>query len=840
MSLTILNNHSSMTLMRILPNTLLSLAVLTIASSEAHANSRPLFNIDLPAQALAQTLQQLATIGHVKLVYSDQAVQSLNSVAIKGRYSLTQALHKALQQNPLHYQVIDHTLIVITANTPPPPVSSKPVLPSTQHHKPQTPAPDKPAAAEQLETMTVYGVMDEEPSYITYKTTSATRTDTPIMQIPQSVQIVTRKLIDDQQNVVVSESLRNVSGVVTNNVLFTPSAEKTRIRGFAAEQLLDGFTQYYNPGDRESTINLERIEVLKGSNAVLYSGGSGAPVGGVVNLASKLPQSKAFTQLGMKLGSYDFYQPFVDINQPITNNILLRITGEFTDAHSYIDSIHTERFNINPALTFTDQQRTSLTLQGRLSRWRQQDYQGLPATGTLLTNKFTLKPELFLGPSNLPPSISDFDGIWGTLDHKLNDTWSINVKARYAESIFDQKAQTIVGSDGYIADKALDASNPKVGTRWAVSNAELLQEQEEKSVLGNVLAKFKLGSSKHKVLFGADYSQYSDSGFISGGYGSGINLLDLSKPQFLTPYTTPFNAGNIQFVTNTTYGGYLQWQSDWYDRLHLLFSLRAGVAEIDYRNLAQQVSAATDTTKFLPRVGAVFDLNHELAVFVNYSEGMRGQPFVNFVGPPKPALSSSFEGGIKFDFTELSGQIAAYQIDRTNVAVSDWTDPNFRSITAGEQQSHGFEADLVWQPIIGLNILNNYTYTHAAYTNDINSEFISSLASVPEGSKLPGVPEHTARVWANYDFQQAAFKGLSIGAGVYWQSSTYLSNQNFFKSDSFYNLDASIAYQFQRYKLAATIKNLTDEDYFQYFGYFGGRVVPAQPVSAYVTLTIDF
>jgi iron complex outermembrane receptor protein len=86
--------------------------------------------------------------------------------------------------------------------------------------------------------------------------------------------------------------------------------ENTLVRGFRAEQLIDGFTQYYNPGDRESTVNIEHIEVLKGSNAVLYSGGSGAPVGGVINVISKLPQAKAFAEAGFKMGSYSFYQPY--------------------------------------------------------------------------------------------------------------------------------------------------------------------------------------------------------------------------------------------------------------------------------------------------------------------------------------------------------------------------------------------------------------------------------------------------------------------------------------------------------------------------------------------------
>ncbi|NOT85522.1 MAG: TonB-dependent siderophore receptor [Methylococcaceae bacterium] len=689
----------------------------------------------------------------------------------------------------------------------------------------------------------------EDTGYKRYNKTriiGATRTDTPLKEIPQSVVVVTRKVINDQQSVMVTESLRNVSGIVTTNPLFTASADKTRIRGFAAEQLLDGFTQYYNPGDRESTNNLERIEVLKGANAVLYSGGSGAPVGGVVNLVSKLPTAKAFGQLGMKVGSYDFYQPFVDINQPLTNNILFRITGEFTDSKSFVDVVHNERYNINPVLTFTNHESTTLTLQGRLSRWRQQDYQGLPATGTVVTDKFTLRRDMFIGPASLPPSISEFDGMWATLDHKLNNVWSLNFKARYAESLFDQKARLLSGSDSFQADEPVRGAKLPLAS-FQTANAELYQEQEEKSFLGNALAQFDLGPTKNKLLIGADYSRYADAGFLGGEFAGnvGVNLLTSTFP---APWAAPeyiAKFGNVSFVNNTTYGGYAQLQSNIYERLHLLFSVRAGVVDIDYHTTQpEKISAQTTTLKMLPRAGAVFDITKDFSLFVNYSQGMRGQPFVNFARNTKPApeLSETIEGGIKFNFSDkFTGQLAAYQIDRTNVAVSDYSDGNFRSITAGKQRSYGFDADLTWMPFEGLNILANYAYTNAFYVDSIDSRYFQSAqAYIPNGATLPSIPTHSTRFWANYDFQQPMLKGLSIGAGVYWQSAVFLSNNNKFQVDGFYNVDASIAYKYERYKVALSVKNLTDEEYYQSYGYLNGRVAPGPPISAYATFSVDY
>jgi iron complex outermembrane receptor protein len=249
-------------------------------------------------------------------------------------------------------------------------------------------SPQEDDAATQLEAISIRAETDV--GYAVSHSSSATRTDTPIKETPQSIIVIPRAVIDDQQNITLGEALGNVSSVVVNNQFSTPSFEATKLRGFRAEQLLDGFTQYYNSGDRESLVNVKSLEVLKGSNAILYSGGSGSPVGGVVNIVSKLPQHQSFGEFGIKVGTDSFVQPFFDVNQPLSENVLFRITGEYTSADSNTDVVEQKRYNINPAITFTNNETTTLTLQAKVSRWEQQDYQGLPATGTVAGN-FKLK-----------------------------------------------------------------------------------------------------------------------------------------------------------------------------------------------------------------------------------------------------------------------------------------------------------------------------------------------------------------------------------------------------------------------------------------------------------------
>lgn len=678
-----------------------------------------------------------------------------------------------------------------------------------------------------FETMIVI-IEQKTSTYSVKKTKSATRTDTPIKQIPQSVHVIPRQLIDDQQNITISESLNNVSSVVPNYELSSPAFETTLIRGFAAEQLLDGFTQFYNPGDRESLINIDRLEVLKGSNAVLFSGGSGSPVGGVINIISKLPQPEMFGEVGIKQGSHGFKQAFFDHNQPITDNILVRFTGEYTSTESDINVIDQDRYNFTPAITFTNNKDTSLTLQSKHSRWQQQEYQGLPATGTV-TGIFRVESDLFIGNEGIPDSKSEFDGIWATLDHKINDQWSFNIKARYAKSEFEENVQSISGVDGFTANRPLLPPST-----WQLANAQIYQKQLEKSMLGNMTYKYNIGKTKNTLLIGADYSELRDEGFLTADSFISANFVDLTNPSFTAPYITPAKSAFTTFIDaelkNTTYGVYAQLQSSIEDRIHLLAGLRRATVKIRYDEFSIGSQTKTNETKVLPRFGLVFDLNDHYSLFASYSEGIRASSYTIFSPSvsPKPPKSKTREAGLKFDINSVfTGQFSFYNIERTDVEVG------FPAIPTGEQRSRGFDTDITWQPTPAWSLIANYAYTDAEFTNDVDATIVS-------GNKLAGVPKRAARLWVKHQFQTGLFKNLNIGIGVRWQSKAYIDNTNNFTADSFHTVDAAINYETDRYKLNLSIKNLTDEDYFQFYNYFGGRVRPAEGIAAYLSAAFKY
>jgi len=777
---------------------------------------------NIPEQSLNSGLIQFAADSNIELIYTADKVRGLKSKALQGEMTAKQALDFLLQDSGLTFQFIDTNTVTIipqTKITPPP---------QKQNFINQSNTLD---SIKVLQPLTVVGINNKyqgqhrRPSeYRALYTKSSTRTDTAIKEIPQSIQVISRALIGDQGSLTVSESLKNISGVSVGQTILTPSFDFTRIRGFRAEQLLDGFTQYYNVGDKESLINVERIEVLKGSNALLYGGGSGAPPGGLVQIVSKVPEQAFIGEVGVKYGSYQYYQPYFDLNLPINEHLLFRITGEYTHAGSYIDVVETERYNVNPAVTLTNNQGTQLTIQGKVSSWEQVDYQGVPAHGSV-TGEFNIRPETYIGPNDIEPSYGTFYGVWGTLEHEINRAWDLSIKARYSQSEFDQKGQALFGADGIKADQPFVSPST-----WALLNTQLYQQQQELSFVANISTDFKLGSTQNTLLMGADFSQFEDEGFINFD-AAFLGTVDLNNPQFPFPYHPPGAGINDIFVVNKTYGGYVQLQSTLYDRFHVLAGVRLGYVDIDYMNKASgfEANAQTSESKFLPRIGMSYELTTEISSFISYSEGMRGQPFINFVGAPAAELSEHFEGGLKFDFLNtINGQVAVYQINRSNVAIRDNTDAKGRSKTTGEQRSQGVEVDLTWQ-MKNISLLGSYAYTDARYVKHQTDSF--------NGKSMPHIPNHSGKIWANYRFDQNLLNGLSIGAGIYLQSGVYLEVPGYTKSDGYYSVDAALNYDIENFKISAAFKNITNEKSYQSLNYFGGRFVPSQPFSAYLNFS---
>lgn len=635
---------------------------------------------------------------------------------------------------------------------------------------------------------------------------SATRTATPLQQTPQSVQVLSPELLEDQAVTTMSEALGNVSGAQGTIPLQTPAFESTLLRGFPTEFYRDGMTSYINTGDANAMAGVERIEVLKGPNAILYGGGIGTPLGGLVNIVTKKPKPENFTELGLTYGTNNFVEPSFDINRQLSGTVLLRMNGSYVWSEADQEVIKTHRYSFSPSLTFGYGTDTRLTVEGYLSRWEQQEYQGLPAVGTV-AGDFHIDRDLYIGDPGIPDSHTETRKLTFTLEHDFNDQWSNRTQVRYGENEVEQITQIILSN-------APDAGP----TDWSLYNSYVPGEQTEYSFNTSFEGHVSAGNWDHVLLFGADYSRIEDYSLMYMDYAGSNDLVNPGAwPAWTMPSTLAMGEGN---GTYTTSGAFVQMQSS-VGRLHLLGGLRLAHLETIYDSEGYGRRDTLEETKLLPRIGAVYDVTDQWSAFASYSEGMKANAFYFYSSTPKPEFSRQAEIGMKYDGGTVSGSIAAFRIERENVPVTDPNDPMMlTSITEGQQRSQGVELDAVWQPGGAWQVMANYAYTDAELTADIPM-------GAPAGSKLPGVPRHSGGIWVDYDARAGNGEGWRVGAGLHAVSSSPLDQVNTYQTAGYATVNASASYTRGAMTYALAVKNLFDTEYdLPMYGYMGGRVVP--------------
>ena len=683
---------------------------------------------------------------------------------------------------------------------------------------PAIPAETGPNALQQTTAGPVRGYQAETAS-------SATKFDVPVNRIPQSIQAVPRKLIEDQGVVSQSEALRNVSGVQPPQILMGAQMYPS-IRGFNGERYVDGLPNYYDMGARDLTVNVERLEVLKGPSSVLYGGG--LPIGGIVNVVSKLPTMARFAEAGLTVGSNGHISPFFDINQPLNaqGTVLFRVTGQYEKTGTQIEGVERRSYTLNPTLTLTNNAGTSLTIQGHVSERRQPEYSGLPAVGTLDRSAFSIRRNLFVGDlGTLPDTRSQNMSLTARFDHAFNDTWSTFSAVRISRSKFHEPSQYVTG--------LVNGNTPIFGSIFQQVNGFLGEATTEVSANSNILAKFNIGPTQNKLLFGVDYNRVTDKGILNADAFITADLVDMTAPLF-KPYVYPPSGffstfSDIDNVYTTT-GATAQLHSTIFNRLHILAGAR--VVNVDIKSNERAPSAPnafhSSDTKVLPRFGAVYDLLPGFSVFAAYSEGLRAVPFFSSLGvAPKPEGARNLEAGIKLNTSfGLSGTLAVFDLTRSNVVVAG---PFGLGVQSGEQRSKGFEADLVWQPTQNLSFLASYAHIDAKVEKDTNAARI--------GAPLVGVPRNSGRLWANYTLTDGALKGLSFGAGLYAASKQSVMLGGPWRTQSYATIDGKIAYQYQNWTLSIVGKNLADRRYFIPYSFLDGHVAPAAGRTIYATLS---
>jgi iron complex outermembrane receptor protein len=643
------------------------------------------------------------------------------------------------------------------------------------------------------------------------ETQSATRTDTPLIEIPQSVQVVPRELIEEQDARTLADALVNVSGVMPSQPAENGFVGNI-VRGFPAEIYTDGLPMYgmNAVNSPASLVGIEQIDVLKGPVSTLYGGGLGAPLGGLINIQSELPEAERGGYVAMRTGSYGTVNPYFDLTGALTSSINARIAGEYEHAGSWIDQVKSDRWSVKPSVSFKLDPRTTLLVQGQFNHSSQLEYSGLPAAQALAGQ---LDRYAFPGAPVGQPRTS-FDSQLATvqLQHDFNDNLRLTVSGRYYHSSLPE-----YGSFVY------PAAYPPDPTTYPILPLTMQTNTNEATFDANVLAKVNALGGRHELLAGIDYDHtdfFSGMGFT----GVPVGTQDLAQPA----YNLAFGALAPLTLTQTdryeTIAAYVQDQAT-YGRLHLTGSLR--FTQLNFREAEQ----GTDDTfhHVSPRIGASFDLTPGVAIYAAYATAFRAAFGYVGLGSPKPETSRNVEAGLKLALTNigLSGTLALFQQTRDNVATPDPNNPLY-SIQTSQQRARGFETDLVWEPASAFSMLMNYAYTRATVTED---------NAIPVGDTLARVPKHSGRIALRYRVLSGPASGLSIGAGITAFSAREVTLPNTVAVPGYALFDAQAEYSFGRYSIGLSAVNLANRHVYTAYEYFSFPVVmPVQARSLYLTL----
>lgn len=640
-------------------------------------------------------------------------------------------------------------------------------------------------------------VTGEQENYFVPEASTATGTDTRILDVPASIQVIPREVLEDQQVIRLDEALSNVSGVTSAGTSGN-STLNFNIRGFDnAPVLIDGFREFGGyEGAVPETANLERIEVLKGPASILY--GELQP-GGVINLVRERPLADPFYQAEFLVGSQGLLQPQIDLSGPLTadERLLYRLNALYRHDDGFTDYDQDyERAFVAPVVSWQIGERTDLTFYLEYTNEQAPLDNGLVAFGDSVVD---VPFERIIGqPDDFTDS--EFLNLGYDLEHRFSNDWRIRNAFRYSNRDLQNFGAIPFG---------FDETTDLVTRFWGEQEVDT----ENYSLQTNVVGEFATGSIDHTLLFGVDLNRTENRDFTR---------IDTSNPLLLNIFDPDYeafddvNPNDLPVALNTEsqtdrLGVYLQDQIEFLDNLILLLGIRYDTVEQTTMNGPTDVdSARSETTQtddaWSPRVGIVYQPLPELALYASYSQSFTPNTATTSTGDPlEPERGEGFEVGVKTELfdSSLLATLAYFDITRQNVATPDPTDP-FSSVATGEQRSHGVELDVIGEILPGWNVVASYAFIDAEVTED---------NSVPEGNRLYNAPEHSASLWTTYEIQQGNLQGLGFGIGFKFVAEREGDLANSFQVNDYFLTNAAIYYRRDNWRFALNVKNLFDIDY---------------------------
>jgi iron complex outermembrane receptor protein len=633
--------------------------------------------------------------------------------------------------------------------------------------------------------------------YVSTEGSSASKSDIPLVEMPQSVSVVSRDMIDLLNWTSLNESVRYSAGATGEAFGPDERYDWLQIRGFDPVQFIDGVQAPIGSVNNTGTdlYGSESVEVLKGPAAVLYGQ---SPPGGIVNMVSRRPEDGRGGELEVQGGEYNMWQVAGDLTGSIGDRTSGRITALYRDRETQVDFLTSKRLFISPAVKFAIGEDTEITL---LANYQDDDLENqttgfLPIQGTMLANPNGKVP---VG-RNLGETGYNFfkREQWSAgydFSHRFNDRFSIQQNLKYFDVKVDSRAVFGAG----LVDNDFDGVPDDFRT---VNRFDFPFNERIDSLSVDTRLNLDIGaggSVEQSLLFGIDYRDYDGYSEFGFGVAPAIDLFDPVYDAVIPPATIFPSIDE----TREQIGAYFQDQIKM-GRFILTLNGRNDWVERD-----PTVGDAVDDEEFTYRVGANYVFDSGFAPYVQTATSFQPVSGATFAGEPfEPTSGDQIEAGIKYDGRTLGrgvrlfGSLSAYEIVQENVLTPDPVNLFF-SVQEGEVEVKGVELEVT------ARIRERLTF-NLAFTS-IDTEVTQTSDPTVLGNELVAVPDMLASALVDYTFQEGPIAGFGFGLGLRHRGEMFGDGANQFQSDDVTVYDAILHYDTANWRIAVNASNFTDE-----------------------------
>jgi iron complex outermembrane recepter protein len=803
--------------------------IVAVASAPSALAQTETVSVNIPPQELSTALTVLADQTNLQVLYASELTRGLTTKGVVGTVTPQDAVRQLLEGTGLQHTFTDGKTVTLQSALPAGAVAGAATIVAEG-------AKSKPIKVPEVVVKEV-----RERGYAAEEASSATRIPVPIQDIPRSIQVVTRQVMEDQKVIRMSDALRNVSGT-SMPITQGGRAGDFMIRGFRSDLNVfkNGFRDDSTFGSRAARdiINLESIEVVKSPASFLY--GRTDP-GGIINQITKAPLKDPYYSGEMIVGSYNLYRPTIDIGGPLNESKTLtyRFNGMYESAQSYREGVKSDRIFLAPTIGWEIGPRTFFRFEGEYLYDKSPIDRGIVAVGN---RPASIPIGRFLGDPSRRGEINTGKATL-ILTHELSDIWTWRSAFRSAAS-----RERYTSLESNIMD---DTTGILTLARYEIP--QTVQSHYWQNELHGV---FSTGSVKHKALLGIELGREHQSSTLSGdfgGFGSFINIYN-PNDRFFAPDGTLSKFGDSS-QTNNILGAYFGDQIALLDNLHMHAGGRFDVLEQKITNRPHDFDPNTTKTHqtetaFSPSIGMAYQPQKWVSAFANYTQSFAPQS----VGARSidgktfdPERGRSYEGGLKFQALEgkLRSTLAVFDIKKKNVLTADPSAGFLFSVATGEQQSRGFEIDVAGRLMPGWDIIANYAYIDARVSRDL---------LFAAGSRVPNSALHQGSLWTTYFFQEGMVQGFGAGVGMYAQGKRNGVFQcqdpgncsSPFELPGFARMDAALYYRkpeiFAKTNLLAAINftNVLDQRYFTGAQNFREIVYTGAPFTVIASVKFEF